>query len=111
VSSGEAHVRWNKGGGARVTSADDDRVELVSTIPSAPGSRLEGAIESGTKVRVKVARCRRIGGAEDPVSYGIEGRLIDASRSVRDEIAKLATGSAAAEGDQGAAPAGDRSQR
>jgi hypothetical protein len=85
-----AHVRWEKGGEARFLRAEDDRVELLSTMASAPGSRPEGSLEGGTKVRVKVARCRR-SGTEEPPSYVIEGRLIDASRAARDAIAKLAS--------------------
>ena len=75
-------VAWTKGGGAEVIACDDDRVSLRSTIPSAPGSRLEGALASGTAIKVKVARCRRVDEA-----FVIDGRLLDATRSMRDEIA------------------------
>lgn len=86
-------IRWDKGGEARVAVTDDDRVELLSTIPSAPGSRLDGSLEGGVKVRVKVARCRKVDIKEqsgEGALYRIEGRLLDASRSLRDILAKLA---------------------
>jgi hypothetical protein len=83
-----APIRWDKGGEGVVVRADKDLVELRSSIPSAPGSRLMGALGSGTAVRVKVARCRRIEGAE--VLYSIEGRLLDATRGSIAEIAALA---------------------
>jgi hypothetical protein len=84
-----AHVRWERGGEAEVAAADDDRVVFASSIPSAPGSRLTGALATGTPVRVKVARCRRQGSAPDAPIYVIEGRLLDATRADRDEIRAL----------------------
>ena len=81
----EAQIRWAKGGEGRVLKAEDDRVEVASTIPSAPGSRLFGSLASGTAVRVKVARCRR-----QAEVFVIEGRLLDATRDARTEIAALA---------------------
>jgi hypothetical protein len=88
------HVRWNlrtgasplgtKPGEATIVALDDDRITLRSTIPSAPGSRPEGELESGAKVRVKVASCRRDGEA-----FLIEGRLLDATRERRAEMQRL----------------------
>jgi hypothetical protein len=89
-----APIRWEKGGEGVVVRADKDLVELRSSIPSAPGSRLTGALESGTAVRVKVARCRRIE-ASGNLIFSIEGRLLDATRVSMAEIA------ASAEADQG----------
>jgi hypothetical protein len=67
-----------------VLEARDDLVAVRSTIPSAPGSRIEGALPSGAPVRLKVARCRAEGG-----SFRIEGKLLDATRATRDEVAAL----------------------
>lgn len=78
-------IRWNKGGEASVLAADDDKVAVRSTVPSAPGSRLEGVLASGGALRLKVARCKAEDGA-----FRIEGKLLDATRSTRDEIAGLA---------------------
>ncbi|MCK6593268.1 MAG: hypothetical protein L6Q76_37405 [Polyangiaceae bacterium] len=86
TSEKRAPIRWDKGGEAFVVRADKDLVEIRSTIPSAPGSRLTGALESGTAVRVKVARCRRIDGG----GFSIEGRLLDATRGSMAEIAASA---------------------
>ena len=77
-------IRWTKGGEAAVIEADDDRVTVRSTIPSAPGSRIEGLLPSGGPFRLKVARCRAEGGG-----FRIEGKLLDATRAVRDEVAGL----------------------
>ncbi|HLM75846.1 MAG TPA: hypothetical protein VK459_24195 [Polyangiaceae bacterium] len=84
-----APIRWDKGGEGVVVRADKDLVELRSSIPSAPGSRLTGALESGTAVRVKVARCRRTEAGGDLI-FLIEGRLLDATRGSMAEIAALA---------------------
>lgn len=77
-------IRWNKGGEAAVIEAKDDLVAVRSTIPSAPGSRIEGNLPSGSAVRIKVARCKAEDGA-----FRIEGKLLDATRAVRDEVAAL----------------------
>jgi hypothetical protein len=78
------HIGWQKGGEADVVALDGDRITVSSTIPSAPGSRPDGALQSGTKVWIKVARCRREG-----ERFVIEGRLIDATRDDRAEILRL----------------------
>ncbi|MFO0589709.1 MAG: hypothetical protein U0441_19375 [Polyangiaceae bacterium] len=77
-------IRWNKGGEAAVIEADDDRVTVRSTIPSAPGSRIEGVMPSGAPIRIKVARCKAEDGA-----FRIEGKMLDATRAHRDEAATL----------------------
>jgi hypothetical protein len=78
------HVRWTKGGEADVTALEGDRIAVLSTVPSAPGSRPDGALGSGAAVRIKVARCRR----QDD-RFLIEGRLIDTLREARAEIERL----------------------
>lgn len=79
-----AHLRWAKGGEARIVALDDDRIELVSTSSSAPGSRVDGVLPSASTLRVKVHRCRKL--AE---GYAIEGRTLDLRRGVRAEILLL----------------------
>jgi hypothetical protein len=81
------HLTWSKGGEADVTALDEDRISVLSTTPSAPGSRPEGTLASGARVRIKVARCRRT-----EAGFLIEGRLIDATRDTRAEIARLLDG-------------------
>jgi hypothetical protein len=88
------HVRWSRGGEAAVTALDGDRISVISTTPSAPGSRPEGALASGGAFRIKVARCRRhdveaATGAGSAPSFLIEGRLIDATRETRAELRRL----------------------
>ncbi len=84
------HLTWTRGGEAEVQSLDGDRITVLSTTPSAPGSRPEGALASGAGVRVKVARCRRHDGSHLPEPrFLIEGRLLDATRETRAEIQHL----------------------
>jgi hypothetical protein len=90
-----AHVAWAKGGEAELVAIDGDRVRLRSTISSAPGSPLEGALAATGKpirLKLKVARCRRVEGGE----FEIEGRLLDATREVRAELSALLQSSARA---------------
>jgi hypothetical protein len=80
------HLRWKKGGEADVVASADDQTTVRSTIPSAPGSRLEGELaEGGARVWLKVHRCRKDGDA-----FVIDGRLLDATRELRTTIAALA---------------------
>jgi hypothetical protein len=75
------HVRWAKGGEARVTSIAADAIVLRSTVPSPPGSRIEGRLEGEppAAVRVKVHGSKR----QPEGDFVIEGRLLDATREVR----------------------------
>ena len=83
------HVRWAKGGEARVATIAVDAIVLRSTVPSPPGSRIEGALEGEppATVRVKVHASKR----QPEGDFLIEGRLLDATREVR---ARLATAAA-----------------
>lgn len=87
------HLAWSKGGEAALAVLDGDRVRLRSTTPSAPGSRVEGTLlTTRTAIRIKVARCRLLEESKVPSAarvYEIEGRLIDATREVRAELALL----------------------
>jgi hypothetical protein len=79
-----AHVRWSKGGDADVVAFDGDRITLRSTVPSAPGTPLDGVLASGAGVRVKVHGCRREGDA-----FVIAGRMVDLRRETRAEVTAL----------------------
>ncbi len=83
-----AHVTWSKGGEADLIGLDGDRVQLRSSVSAAPGTPLEGALISGSgkRFRVKVARCRR---DESAGVFIIEGRVMDATRDLRAELAGL----------------------
>ncbi len=94
-----SHLTWSRGGEAELVEIDGDRVRLRSTASSAPGARVEGSLRStGTAIRLKVARCRLRSPHEpsDPAPaeriYELEGRLIDATRDVRAELAQLVGG-------------------
>ena len=79
------HIVLKKGGSADVVTSVDDLTTVRSTIPSAPGSRLEGELaEGGDRVWLKVHRCKK-----DGDTFVIEGRLLDAKRELRDKLAAL----------------------
>ncbi|MFO0614543.1 MAG: hypothetical protein U0414_18300 [Polyangiaceae bacterium] len=81
-------VAWQGGGAARVSTLTGEAIVVVSEKPFAPGARPAGALASGHEIRMKVHRCRRVGDA-----FEIEGRLIDATRALREELARqLGTG-------------------
>lgn len=84
-----AHVTWAKGGTADFTIVDDDNVTLRSTIPSPPGSRLEGVLlgDPPTSVNVKIHGSKR----EDDGSFTLRGKLLVATRALRDRVASLVT--------------------
>jgi hypothetical protein len=79
-----AHVSWVGGGEARVVSLDLKAIVLRSTVPSPPGSRLEGTLagEPSARLRVKVHGCK----LQPEGDYVIEGRPIDLTRAVRERI-------------------------
>lgn len=88
------HITWAKGGEAWVASSKDDAIALLSTIPSPPGSRLEGtlaAVGEGAlpaPIKVKIHRSKR----QDDGRFVLEGRLVDFTRAVRDRVAAFAAG-------------------
>jgi hypothetical protein len=83
-----AHLVWSKGGDARVVSIAVDAIVLRSSVPSPPGSRLEGRLEGEppATVRVKVHGSKR----QPDGAFVIEGRVLDATRDVRARLEALA---------------------
>lgn len=89
-------VRWAKGGEADIVAITIDTIALLSTIPSPPGSRIEGAVlglapiaragagegSSGVSIRVKVHGCKR----EADGRYRIDGRPLDLTRQLLDRL-------------------------
>ena len=75
------HVRWARGGEARVSAITADAIVLRSTVPSPPGSRIEGRLEGEppATVRVKIHASKR----QPEGDFVLEGRLLDATREVR----------------------------
>jgi hypothetical protein len=82
------HLTWAGGGGARVLSIDARGIVLRSTVPSPPGSRIEGTLagEPPAAVRVKIHACRRTEEGE----FTLEGRPLDMTREVRQRVEGLA---------------------
>jgi hypothetical protein len=80
-------VRWTRGGEARLVSIDARAIVLRSTVPSPPGSRIEGTFESERPkaLRVKVHACRR----QPEGDFVLEGRPIDLPRESRLHLESL----------------------
>jgi hypothetical protein len=78
-----AHVRWAAGGEARILAIRADAISLESTVPSPPGSRIEGTLVGGegpgARLRVKVHASRR----QEDGRFLVEGRPLDLSRETR----------------------------
>ena len=70
---------WTKGGTGRIARLAGESVTVRSSIPSPPGSRLEGTLTSGAAVRLKIHGSKR----QADGSFHLEGRLIDLSRDLR----------------------------
>ncbi|MDB4996949.1 MAG: hypothetical protein JWM74_4381 [Myxococcaceae bacterium] len=79
-----AAITWVKGGTARVVKLTADAIVLVSTTPSPPGSRIEGALEDepATLLRVKIHGSRK----QPDGSFILEGRPIDLAKELRERI-------------------------
>lgn len=78
------HLRLPSDGTANFVAIDGERVSLLATRASAPGCPLAGNLADDTLVRVKVHRCRKQGDR-----FLIEGRLIDATRQLRERLGAL----------------------
>jgi hypothetical protein len=87
-------VRWDKGGDAEIASITMDKIALVSSTPSPPGSRIEGALdlapnggegegEGAPRLRVKVHGCKR----DADGRFRIDGRPLDLTRALLDRLA------------------------
>jgi hypothetical protein len=85
-----AHVRWDKGGEASIVSVDDESIVLRSTTPAPPGARIAGALagDPAARLRVKVHASKKQAEGE----FLVAGRLIDATREVRERLVSLRGG-------------------
>lgn len=81
------HLRWRNGGEARFLAASGDLVTLDSSVPSPPGSRIEGELTGDAPVAVKV----KIHGSRRQADgrFRLEGRPLDLTREVRERIVAL----------------------
>ena len=84
-----AHLEWAKGGHAQVLKIEDDAIVLRSTTSAPPGARLEARLggEPSTLVKLKSHGTHR----EADGSFTLKGRLIDATRDLREKLARLAS--------------------
>lgn len=81
------HVRWDKGGEADYVLLIGDVVTLRSTVPSPPGSRIDGALSSEPNVKVRV----KIHGSKKQADgiFVLTGRPIDLTNDTRAKIEDL----------------------
>jgi hypothetical protein len=82
------HIVWTKGGHAQVVSVSGDSIVLRSTTSAPPGARLEAkmADEPPSPVKVKSYGTHK----EADGSFTLKGRLIDATRELRERLIALA---------------------
>ncbi len=73
------------GGTAQLEESDGDRVVLLATRSSPPGSTLSGRNGDDAPYLVKVRGCRRVVEAE-PAQFRIEGRWVNLSRAQRARV-------------------------
>jgi len=83
------HLSWSKGGHAEVVRVEGDAIVLRSTTSAPPGARLEAKLASDppAPVKIKSHGTHR----EEDGSFTLKGRLIDATRDLRDRLATLAS--------------------
>ena len=79
-----ARLVWLKGGEATIASLSGDAVVIRSTIPSPPGSRIEGQLvglngELGPNLRIKIHSSKKQGDG----AFVLEGRALDMTRQTR----------------------------
>lgn len=79
-----SHLAWAKGGEADFVALDGDRATLASTASSPPGSYLDGTLNDGHSIRIKVRGCKREGDR-----FRIDGRILDLSKSLRQQLTAL----------------------
>jgi hypothetical protein len=81
------HLDWEKGGTARLLTVAREAVTLRSSVPSPPGSRIDGTLrEGGQKVRFKIHGSKR----QAEGDFVLEGRAIDMTRELRERLEALA---------------------
>jgi hypothetical protein len=84
-------LTWDRDGRALIVSVEGENAVVRSTKPSAPGSRPFGILASGSEIRLKVHRCYK-NNLGDELVFTIEGRLLDATKTLRKELSSLLGG-------------------
>jgi hypothetical protein len=84
-------VRWRGGGEARVVTIGAQAIVLRSTVPSPPGSRIEGTLDGAppATLRIKVHASKK----QPEGDFVLEGRPLDLPRETRERIEALLQGS------------------
>jgi len=82
--SNPARLLWAMGGEARVLSVSADTIVLESSVPSPPGSRIDGVLMGGSQrtLRVKIHASRK----QPSGVFRLEGRPIDFTKEAREEL-------------------------
>ena len=85
----DVKIRWAKGGEAKLLALDPSTVRLWSSIPSPPGSRIEGTTDEDTPavIKVKIHVSRALPEAQGG-GFLLEGRPLDLPKEVRDRLAR-----------------------
>lgn len=83
-----AQLTWAKGGHAEVVSLAGDLIVLRSTTSAPPGARLEAVLEREPKAAVKLKS--HGSHKEEDGTFTLKGRLIDATRELRERLTALA---------------------
>jgi hypothetical protein len=82
-----ARLTWTHGGAAEIVAIGADTVTLVSTVPSPPGSRIEGTLvdDASAKVKVKIHASKK----QDDGSFRLDGRPLDMTRELRERLVAM----------------------
>jgi hypothetical protein len=77
-------VQFSSGAEGSVVALAGERVELHASLPSAPGTPLSAATDDGVRYEFKVRTCKKL--SDEPPVYWLEGRLLNATRAVRERL-------------------------
>lgn len=88
ATANERRLVWTKGGHAEIVRLDGESIELRSTTSAPPGARLEAKTEDGETVTIKSYGTHK----EADGSFTLKGRLLSATKQLRDKLALYARG-------------------
>lgn len=90
-SAFEPHFVWSNGGVGRFAAVEGEAAVLSSTVPAPPGARVEGELVSEASSARSKFRFKSHGSKREPDgTFTIRGRLIDATRALRESLEVLA---------------------